>query len=62
MLVISFSLANMFDSIGTLVGAAKQSGMIDKNGEIPHMKEALMPAHWYLPLFREVTRMLSPRA
>lgn len=42
MLVISFSLVNMFDSIGTLMGAAKQSGMIDKDGEIIHMKEALM--------------------
>ena len=42
MLVISFSLVNMFDSIGTLVGAARQSGMVDENGEIPRMKEALM--------------------
>ena len=42
MLVLSFSLVNMFDSIGTLMGAAKQSGMIDNNGEIIHMKEALM--------------------
>lgn len=42
MLVISFSLVNMFDSIGTLMGAAKQSGMMDENGEIIHMKEALM--------------------
>jgi len=42
MLVISFSLVNMFDSIGTLVGAAKQSGMVDEDGEIPRMKEALM--------------------
>ena len=42
MLVISFSLVNMFDSIGTLVGAARQSGMVDENGEIPGMKEALM--------------------
>lgn len=42
MLVISFSLVNMFDSIGTLVGAARQSGMVDEDGEIPHMKEALM--------------------
>ena len=41
-LVISFSLVNMFDSIGTLMGAAKQSGMMDENGEIIHMKEALM--------------------
>lgn len=42
MLVLSFSLVNMFDSIGTLMGAARQSGMIDENGEIIHMKEALM--------------------
>lgn len=42
MLVISFSLVNMFDSIGTLVGAAKQSGMVSEDGEIPGMKEALM--------------------
>ena len=42
MLVISFSLVNMFDSIGTLLGAAKQSGMIDENGEAIRMKQALM--------------------
>jgi len=35
MLIISFSLVNMFDSIGTLVGAARQNGMVDKDGEIP---------------------------
>lgn len=42
MLVLSFSLVNMFDSIGTLLGAAKQSGMIDENGEVIRMKQALM--------------------
>lgn len=42
MLVISFSLVNMFDSIGTLLGAAKQSVMIDENGEVIRMKQALM--------------------
>lgn len=42
MLVISFSLVNMFDSIGTLLGAAKQSGMLDENGEVINMKQALM--------------------
>ena len=42
MLVIRFSLVNMFDSIGTLLGAAKQSGMIDENGEVIRMKQALM--------------------
>lgn len=42
MLVISFSLVNMFDSIGTLLGASKQSGMIDEHGEVINMKQALM--------------------
>ena len=42
MLVIRFSLVNMFVSIGTLLGAARQSGMIDKNGEVIRMKQALM--------------------
>ena len=42
MLVISFSLVNMFDSIGTLFGAAKQAGMVDENGEVHRMKEALL--------------------
>ncbi len=42
LLVISFSLVNMFDSIGTLFGAAKQSGMLDENGEVINMKQALM--------------------
>lgn len=42
MLVISFSLVNMFDSIGTLLGAAKQAGMVDENGNAIRMKQALM--------------------
>lgn len=42
MLVISFSLVNMFDSIGTLLGAARQGGLVDENGEVHRMKQALM--------------------
>jgi len=42
LLVISFSLVNMFDSIGTLLGAAKQSGMLDEEGNAVRMKEAMM--------------------
>lgn len=42
MLVISFSLVNMFDSMGTLMGAAKQSGMLNENGEVINMKQAMM--------------------
>lgn len=42
MLVLSFSLVNMFDSMGTLMGAGRQSGLIDENGDVIHMQEALM--------------------
>lgn len=42
MLVLSFSLVNMFDSMGTLMGAERQSGLIDENGDVIHMQEALM--------------------
>lgn len=42
MLVLSFSLVNMFDSMGTLLGAGKQSGLVDENGEVLHMTEAMM--------------------
>ena len=42
MLVINYSYPICFGSIGTLLGAAKQSGMIDENREVIHMKQALM--------------------
>jgi len=42
LLVLSFSLVNMFDSLGTLLAAAKQSGLVDEKGEVIRMKEALM--------------------
>ncbi|MDD7306413.1 MAG: NCS2 family permease [Peptoniphilaceae bacterium] len=42
MLVLSFSLVNMFDSLGTLLGAAKQAKMMDEKGEVRNMKQALM--------------------
>lgn len=44
MLIIILVLVFMdiFNTIGTLVGAAAQAGMMDKNGKVPHMKQALM--------------------
>ena len=42
MIVISFSLVDMFDTIGTLLGTAKQAKMLDGNGDMPRMKEAMM--------------------
>lgn len=42
MIVISFSLVDMFDTIGTLLGTARKAGMLDGNGQMPRMKEALL--------------------
>ena len=33
---------DLFNTIGTLVGAANQAGRVTKEGNIPHMKEALL--------------------
>lgn len=41
-LVLTFCLIDMFDTIGTLVGTASRAGMLDKNGNMPQMKEALL--------------------
>ncbi len=41
-LVITFCMIDMFDTIGTLVGTASRAGMIDKKGNMPNMKEALL--------------------
>lgn len=42
MLVISFSLVDMFDTIGTLLGTAKKANLLDAEGNMPGMKKALM--------------------
>ena len=41
-LVITFCMIDMFDTIGTLVGTASRAGMVDKEGNMPNMKEALL--------------------
>ena len=41
-LVVTFCVIDMFDTIGTLVGTASRSNMVDKNGNMPNMKEALL--------------------
>ena len=41
-LVITFCIIDMFDSIGTLVGTASRAGMVDEEGNMPQMKEALL--------------------
>lgn len=40
-LVITFSLVDMFDTVGTLYAAAAQSGMVDEKGDPLNMKECM---------------------
>ena len=41
-LTITFCIIDMFDTIGTLVGTASRADMVDEEGNMPNMKEALM--------------------
>ncbi|MDO4314496.1 MAG: NCS2 family permease [Oscillospiraceae bacterium] len=41
-LIITFCMIDMFDTIGTLVGTASRAGMVDREGNMPNMKEALL--------------------
>ena len=41
-LTITFCIIDMFDTIGTLVGTASRAGMVDENGNMPKMREALL--------------------
>lgn len=40
-LIITFCIIDMFDTIGTLVGTASRAGMLDSEGNMPKMKQAL---------------------
>lgn len=44
MAVIIFTLLfmNIFDTVGTLVGLASKTGIMKEDGQIPHVKEAMM--------------------
>jgi len=42
MVVITFSLVDLFDTIGTLVGTATKANMLDETGRVKNMKKALM--------------------
>jgi AGZA family xanthine/uracil permease-like MFS transporter len=39
--VFTFLMVNLFDTIGTLVGVASKAGLMDKNGNFPQVKKAL---------------------
>lgn len=40
--MITFLFVDLFDTIGTLVGVATKSGMLDKNGKVPNVNKALL--------------------
>lgn len=40
--IFAFLFVDMFDTVGTLIGVAKQGGMLDKNGRLPRARQALM--------------------
>ncbi len=42
MVVLTFSLVDLFDTIGTLVGTAQKADMIQTDGSIKNMKKALL--------------------
>ena len=42
MVVISLLLVNIFDTVGTLVGLAYKTRIVNADGTIPHIKEAMM--------------------
>ena len=44
MAIIIFTLLfmNIFDTVGTLVGLASKTGIMEEDGQIPHVKEAMM--------------------
>lgn len=40
--VLTFLFIDMFDTIGTLIGVSNRAGMVDEDGNIPHLKDAFM--------------------
>jgi len=42
MVVISFTLVDLFDTIGTLLGTAEKGNMLDDEGNLPRINKALM--------------------
>ena len=42
MLVFSLLLADFFDTVGTVVAVGSEGGLLDENGEPPHLREILL--------------------
>lgn len=41
-IMCSFLFVDMFDTLGTLIGVANKANMLDKDGKLPRIKEALL--------------------
>lgn len=41
-IMFSFLFVDMFDTLGTLIGVANKADMLDENGRLPRIKEALL--------------------
>lgn len=41
-IMFSFLFVDLFDTLGTLVGVANKAGMLDKEGKLPRIKQALL--------------------
>ncbi|MGN0400955.1 MAG: NCS2 family permease [Acetatifactor sp.] len=41
-IMLSFLFVDMFDTLGTLIGVANKANMLDKDGKLPRIKEALL--------------------
>ncbi len=41
-IMLSFLFVDMFDTLGTLIGVANKANMLDENGKLPKIKQALM--------------------
>jgi adenine/guanine/hypoxanthine permease len=42
LIIFSLLIINIFDTIGTLVGLAEKTGIVQPDGKIPHVSEAMM--------------------
>lgn len=40
--IFSFLFVDLFDTLGTLIGVSAKAGMLDENGRLPKIKQALM--------------------
>ena len=41
-IIFAFLFVDMFDTLGTLIGVANKADMLDENGKLPRIKEALL--------------------